>query len=123
MRGHLPLLRMRRAGAMPHAAWLVLDPVPAYLLANWPAESWHGHVAAHIAVDPDESIARLDLRMLIGLPLVHVDGSDRERVMALFAACVEAKPRRVIAAVLAPGRFGPQTVEIADSEGVLTWQA
>lgn len=121
MRGHQPLLEMRRRGAMPHAATLCLDPVPWDLAAHWPEDG--NHVCAQIAVGPDESIARLDLRMLVGLPIVFVDGSDRARVEALFAACIAVKPQRVVAGVIDYGGREPHCIEIIDSERILTWRA
>lgn len=121
MRGHEPLIEMRRAGVMPNSAMLCLDPVPRVFTTNWPLDGAFGHCAATIAVDSDDVIRRLDLRFLVGLPLVWVRGHDRARVVELFEACIAAKPLRVIAMVLLETQFGPEVVEMLDSTEAIAW--
>ena len=93
MRGHGPLIAMRRRGVRPRFARFDLDAVPAWRdWSTWP--EWSD--AALVEVQPSDAIARLDLRCAVGMPAVVMGGSD-ERAAALFAALLQAGASRVLA--------------------------
>lgn len=115
MRGHEPLLAMRRAGFAPQAAWLGLDANP--LWRDWPLYGSH----AQIEIELGEAINRLDLRCLVGMQ-VWIDGSDERRVLDLHTACLNAHAKRVLSAVNKPNYRGEPTVaRMLDSDESCTW--
>ncbi len=123
MRGHEPLLAMRRSGAVPQSVWLDLDPSDAW--RNWPqmlGVQWREHPnavgSAHVQIDADDSIARLDLRFLVGLT-VWGQGTDAHRVEMLHRACAEAGAKRVLSSVMQPDTRGQlRCVAMLDTAGV-----
>lgn len=119
MRGHEPLIAMRRAGKVPGAVFIDVDvqpnlrPVPAML-------QWQ-HVnptLVDIEIAIDEPIHRLDLRFLIGLT-VHVSGCEHHRVEGVRDACIAAQARRVIASFMVKDHSpeGYSVAHITDTEG------
>lgn len=96
MKGHLPLIAMRRNGYAPGAVFVDVDyPDPGPTL--WPIETpWR----AHIAVLKAEPLSGLDWRCCTGM-LVLVQGEDAERTHAVAAAIQEAGAMRVLCAVVA----------------------
>ena len=123
MKGHLPLLAMRRAGKVPAAVWLSLDPDDSW--RDWPQNlglSWRKFPdaggSAHILVEPHDNIRVLDLRFLVGLT-AWVHGSDAGRVEELHAACAAAGAKRVLSALSEPGPRGePRIAAMFDTAGV-----
>lgn len=113
MRGHLPLIAMRQAGAVPRSVWFAFDGDG---WRHWPSSiARPGGVAAEVLVEPYDSIPLLDLRFVVGL-LVHVQGDDAKRVRQLHEACRAAKAARVIATVMQPDARGAQrSVEVLDT--------
>ena len=102
MRGHLPLVAMRRRGLLPTSVFILADGCED-TLRQW--SDWHQFEPRipHVEIDPrTDSPARLDLRFLRGVPLVHVwtDGEHREHGIALMHACVDHGVGRVFGAVL-----------------------
>lgn len=84
MRGHLPIVTMRRAGYRPAVVFAeVSDTEPAA------ARSWHRDhpTIAMVWLEPADSVHRLDLRMLRGLVVgITAQSQHRERAGALLAA-------------------------------------
>jgi hypothetical protein len=90
MRGHQPLIAMRRRGIRPASVWLSVD-MPDPMTADW--QQWAKSAA--VDIDPTDSIGLLDLRFTVGM-LVCIQGLNRERCMALHERCREAKAARVM---------------------------
>ena len=123
MRGHEPLLAMRRIGRVPGS-------VALSLYASTPWRTWaqseptefrgfpDAQSTAHVLVEPDDPIGRLDLRFLVGLT-AWVDGPDLMRVQQLHAACIEAGAKRVLSTVQQPDSRGTlRTVAMFDTAGI-----
>lgn len=91
MRGHLPLIAMRRNGLTPGLVSLELVPALTRSSADW--STWTTFPC--IEVPDGESIRRLDLRFVAGLP-VCTSGKDPERLRALHDACVAHGAKRVV---------------------------
>lgn len=117
MRGHEPLLTMRRRGFVPHSVTLLTTLGYDRWVARWPAETpqW-----PEIEIAPDETPERLDLRFVVGLP-VHVVGHDEVRVERVARCAAAAGAGRVIATVF--DGHGPSSgvIRITDTQGALTW--
>jgi hypothetical protein len=93
MRGHEALLTLRRNGHRPALVHVHTDePQPAVM--RFIREAGQG--GELIEIDPKDPIHRLDLRCLIGCPVI-VGGSDVERVKAVASACNAAGALCVIA--------------------------
>lgn len=95
MRGHLPLLEMRRRGAVPEIVFVDTEPGRMRQWAEWPA--LHPDLAT-IEVEPGDPLNRLDLRCVVGLR-VSVSGNDEARVRAVVEACIAAQANRVVGTV------------------------
>lgn len=122
MRGHEPLIAMRRAGVTPQSVWFDLDGGDAW-------KTWSAGMAtrwkrfpdavgnAEILVEAGDSIPRLDLRFVVGLQ-AWVGGSDERRVRQLHEACVEAGASRVLSTVFRRDEKGmPRTALMLDTAG------
>lgn len=95
MRGHMPLIAMRRKGAMPDMVWVETDRDDAVRQwHHWPVDTPH---IAHIEIDRDDPVHRMDLRCLVGMRCTVV-GQDSGRVQQVVRACIDAGAARVIAA-------------------------
>ena len=90
MRGHLPLIALRRRGMRPSSVWLSLDlPDPS-------AADWHlWSKTAAIDIDKADGIGSLDLRFVVGMQ-VHIQGLNADRCLALHQACMDANASRVV---------------------------
>ena len=119
MTGHQPIVSMRRRGVAPVTVILTFDPA----LCN---RDWHrtdGRIA-YVAIDNAENPSRLDLRYLVGLPVVIL-GDVGDRVRELASAVMAAKPKRLVAGILErelPAGESFRTVERFDSEQGAQWQ-
>lgn len=84
MRGHLPIVTMRRAGYRPAVVFAeVCDAEPAA------ARGWHRDhpTIAVVWVEPSDSLQRLDLRMLRGLVVgITAEPQQRDRAERFLAA-------------------------------------
>jgi hypothetical protein len=122
MQGHEPLLAMRRAGQAPAVVFIDVDLptlVPMPLDLQWQEVT---PLLASIEIGADETVARLDLRCVIGLT-VHVSGVLHRRVSTVRDACIAAKAKRVIASFMvvdAKARDGYSIDHITDTEGHMT---
>lgn len=123
MKGHEPLIAMRRQGFVPGSVWLDLDPSnywrtwPQFLGVEW--RKYPGSVGtAHVQVETGDSIPRLDLRFVVGLTC-WVQGSDSYRVAQLHQACTDAGAKRVLSALMARDDRGqPHCAALFDTAGV-----
>lgn len=106
MRGHQPIIAMRRAGYTPDVVWVSdFDFVKP------------GDATVCVAGDTPELE---DFRFLVGLTAI-VDGHDAKRVERIAAAC-KRHAKRVIASVARPvDQWRWEVVSVHDSEGVMTW--
>lgn len=95
MRGHMPILAMRRAGLTPTMVTLSDYPTSAWSWRDWPQDTAH----AEVEIESTDSVARLDLRYLVGLTVI-VDGHNANRVNAIADAAERAGAGRVIRVVL-----------------------
>lgn len=116
MRGHEPIIAMRRRGKRP--AFVFLDTTrttaPMCEWRDWPNVS---PAIPSVWVEPDDAPHRLDLRFVFGLSVV-VTGIDADRVKALADAAYSAGALRVIASVTTDGP-NPRAVSVTDSFGIL----
>lgn len=114
MRGHEPLVAMRKAGRTVPRVNLLDVPLHRDLWAWWEYTTDY----ADVRIEPDDNPKRLDMRFVVGLD-VWVHGRDRDRLAALYRAAKECAAKRVVAFL--EDRRG-QIVRIGDSMGVLTWR-
>lgn len=92
MRGHEPLIAWRKRGVRPHLVRVETDPMPWRDWANWPEWS----AVPMVEVEQQDAIHRLDLRCMVGLPVL-VCGADRSRLLEMVSALRAAGASRVIA--------------------------
>lgn len=123
MRGHEPLLAMRRRDLKPSEAVHVE-------LALWPqsrgsrlrkeALAWFR--SDRVFVEPTDNPDVLDLRFLVGCNVI-VHGCDAKRVRHLYAALERHKARRVIANCGRVVNGVGQLDFVLDTQETLTWHA
>ena len=119
MRGHHPLIAMRRHGNRPVSVTISTDGGDA--MKTWRVWPWDWPGQACIQIDADETASLLDLRCLVGLP-VSVVGCDPVRVDEIAEVCKKHDASRVISVYL---KAGPvyRVTEINDTAGFATWPA
>lgn len=123
MLGHVPLIAMRREGAIPAVVWFDLDAEPSWEARNWPQFSPRH---AHVHVAPADRPELLDLRFCIGL-MCHVAGTDEAAVRRLHDACIAAGATRVVSSCCrivwaSDGEVvRAEPVFTLDTEGIVTW--
>ena len=119
MRGHQPLIAMRRNGNRPVSVTISTDGGDA--MKSWRIWPWQWPGQACIQIDLNETVSLLDLRCVVGLP-VSVVGCDLARVDEVAAACRKHDAGRVIAVHL---KAGPEyrVTSINDTAGIATWPA
>jgi hypothetical protein len=96
MRGHEPLIALRRSGKRPSMVFIDAFEDSSDSWRDWPKND---PAHAQLEVLPDDSIPGLDLRCVVGLP-VMVTGHSKARVDAIRDACIEAGAKRVVAACI-----------------------
>lgn len=118
MKGHDALIAMRRRGTTPAVVFLDTEPCFVRAWADW---QQHTPAAASVWVEPGESMQRIDLRCVVGLPVV-VTGMNAERVRAVADAAAKAKAKAVTGYVYRylTGRQECETVEMFQWE--VEWQ-
>jgi len=118
MRGHEPLIAMRKAGFVPD--WIFID-MGEDALESWRDWPTMNNRRASILIEPKDR--HFDFRFAIGLPC-YVAGEDMDRVHAVRDALIEAKAARVIASVLrrvGEGEFTAfKLVETTDTANIFT---
>ena len=92
MKGHEPVLAMRRGGKRP--LHVTLSNVAAAASEHW---SQHHELAPFpdVTVEPNDCPELLDLRFVVGLPVLVDIGPDVERMKRLVLACEQAGASRV----------------------------
>jgi hypothetical protein len=116
MRNHEPIVALRRRGMKPAGVVAILTercPKGDSDHARW-------HREGNVFVEPEDVIAALDLRFLVGC-VVFISGEDERRVRDLFAAVQDHGAKRVVANC---GRVvnGNGRLDLTlDTEGALTW--
>lgn len=125
MRGHEPLIAMRRSGRRVAAVWFDMDGTgddwrtwPQALGVEWKRFPNKGG-DAHVQVQRDDSIPRLDLRFVMGLQ-AWVSGFDERRVRQLHEACAAAGASRVLSTLFRMDAKGtPRTALMLDTAGLV----
>lgn len=122
MRGHEPLIAMRKAGSLPSKTAFVTD-MPTRLgvmqaWERWEAQGQLERLLPSIDIDPSDSPERMDWRCLTGL-IVHVTGFDSNRLDAIVTAIEAVKPKRVIASL--HDRKTAEAIHISDTAGHIAW--
>jgi hypothetical protein len=117
MRGHEPLLQMRRSGLRPRTVTLLTAPGWDRWVSNWPAVCPE---FPELEIAPDETPERLDLRCLIGLP-VHVLGTDEARVERIAKCAMAAGAQRAMGSVFRADGPGLDLIRMTDTEGAVIW--
>lgn len=118
MTGHEPLIAMRRAGRVPVSVVMTFDPRLCPI--DWTKVN---RSVAYVAVDNAKAPCRLDLRFLVGLPVIVI-GDVGDRVRELTAAAVKAGAERVVASLFErefPGAETFRTIEHFDSKKGGQW--
>jgi len=96
MRGHETLSRLRMGGYKPAMVWLTALDGPCSRATFLDAENtlaWGNFPEIH--VEPDDRIAALDFRPLVGTTVL-LQGTDRDRLRAIFKHLRQFAPARVI---------------------------
>lgn len=111
MRGHDPLIAMRRKHRVkPGLAFVDLVDRHSPVAADWQEH----FCQAHIEVTDAESIARLDLRCIVGMAVI-VSGFDAGRVSSMHDACVAAGAKHVVSMVMEDRGGEIKTTQMRDS--------
>ena len=107
MRGHEPLIAMRRSGVRPGCVFIDVG-IPGDLWREWPD---HSPGRAIVSVEAGDMLSGLDLRWVVGMT-VMVEGHPASRVEAIRDRCIAEKALRVVSTVVRDGM--PHTT---DTEG------
>src|SRR5690606_4772191 len=109
MIGHNAVLDLRRKRLMPAAVYvLVRDHTPKYWAWESPEKSMLNGGFPCIDILPTDDPDTLDLRCLFGL-LVHLNGYEHLRLLAVLDRMTEFNPARIVAP------------RLADPVGIMTW--
>lgn len=92
MRGHDALKAMRRRRERPEWVFLYAGDSQADFSQDWQVER---PGRAHIQVMDSELISSLDLRCVVGMPVL-ITGDDKARLNLIADACVECGASRVV---------------------------
>lgn len=109
MRGATELLNARLQGYRPAMVFVDLDIGPV-------AEEFRGE--DQVQIEDTDRLSGLDLRCVYGLT-VNVSGENAGKTRGVAQACLDAGASRVITNI----SDGRKVIEVADTEGVLTWIA
>lgn len=99
MRGHEPIVAMRRRGKKPAMVFIDAFETASQCWREWPARDLS---MPQVEVSEHEALSGLDLRFVVGLR-VFVMGHDERRVESIKSLCLEAGAARVVAAVVDDG--------------------
>lgn len=123
MRGHEPLIAMRRRDLKPlEAVHVELAVWPQSRGSRLRKEAIGWFRADRVFVEPTDNPDRLDLRFLVGCDVI-VHGSEADRVRRLYAALERHKARRVIANCGRVVDGVGQLDFVLDTQETLTWPA
>lgn len=92
MRGHEPLIEMRKTGFVPDMVFLDVDVDAMESWRDWPANNNRN---CHILIEPTDK--RFDFRCFAGLRCYVSGHTDAKRVQAIRDALIDAGASRVIA--------------------------
>ncbi|MDL5036825.1 hypothetical protein QRD40_10750 [Comamonas sp. Y6] len=93
MRGHQPILDMRREGYVPNSAVFVSDT--DCVLEAWSARNWHGvanNTHPTVLIELTDALEQLDFRFAVGLHVSLMCQRGEERAKRLFAAIRRVEP-------------------------------
>jgi hypothetical protein len=103
MRGHEPIIAMRKAGTTPKTVFI--NDYPCHTSLDWhdPGQAYgEGWPADDATVSTaGDAISSLDLRFLVGLT-VSISSHSEGRAKALFEACKQAGAKTVAACHVQP---------------------
>ncbi len=120
MRGHEPILTMRREGVTPQGVWIFDQE--QYTGSSHPTQGWMIDTAqATVEILPADKPARLDLRFCVGLT-VYTQGADAARLEALEVALLRAGAARVLGALVQFDGRDMQTLAMTDSKGIVVME-
>lgn len=132
MRGHEPIVEMRRRGLTPESVLFTVWPQRSVLRLSWGTYEWPAFTSqAQVDVHPNDPIGRIDLRFAVGL-FCWVHGRDRVKVQSLAKRLAEAGAQRVMWFLFGEiqggrptpnGQIDSDVIAMGDSEGVAQWQA
>lgn len=100
MRGHEPIIAMRKRGVKPATVFIDTFEDPAKSWRLWPTVD---QSLPQVEVLDADMLSGLDFRFLVGLRVV-VTGHDARRVKAICSACMDAGAARVVTAAINDGR-------------------
>lgn len=97
MRGHEPLIAMRMQGQCPRSVALMLFPAQDWV-TKWDESPFtYGDATVVLDEQDTKAVRRLDLRFLVGLDPVIVNGPYSDVTTKVADACLEAGAARVLA--------------------------
>lgn len=97
MRGHESLIALRMHGKTPRSVAVMLLPAQEWV-SEWASHPATAGDATIVLDDADvKAASRLDLRFLVGIGPVIVNGPDDERTTKVANACLDAGASRVLA--------------------------
>jgi hypothetical protein len=90
VKGQQTLVDVRLRGINPTWVYIGVDEDwPDWFTRDWVQPTYPGaDLRARLVIEPDDTIERLDLRCVYGLP-VEVAGDDEERVRSVAVKCAE----------------------------------
>jgi hypothetical protein len=97
MIGHQGIVAMRRRRRVPNVVVMLFDP--ALAAKDWPAVDPR---IAYVAIEQRDNPARIDLRCMVGLPVV-VLGLATDPVKATVDALIAAGAKTIGASIFEPG--------------------
>jgi len=97
MRGHEPLIAMRKAGKCPDVATIELGRDTDSLHARWQ----HLGMSPCIEIGPNERLSGLDLRCIVGMNVI-VQGDDEARTIRAAELVLAAKAKACYVTVHEP---------------------
>lgn len=120
MRGHEPLIEMRKTGFVPDMVFIDIDTDALESWRDWPEAN---NQNAHILIEPTDR--RFDFRCFVGLRCYVSGDVNKARVHAVRDALIEAGAERVIASTfekLGKDEFvAYRVIECTDTDGHMTY--
>lgn len=121
MRGHEPILAMRRAGAAPISVW-VNDQGEDYTPETSASRGWMTRSArACVELLPSDNPRTLDLRFLVGMT-VHLQSRSERRMQEFIDSAMACGAHRVIGSVTTANEYHATVHRVTDTAGAFTWE-